>query len=74
MPEKKRKGARDLKVFELAFELSLDIHGESLKWPQFEQYGGLADQTRYGEQARVYVPICLKGTINTVVARKQSSL
>ena len=35
----------DLEVFKRAYRLSLDIHGESLKWPQIEQ-GALGDQVR----------------------------
>ncbi len=35
-----------LKVFQLAYRLSLDVHRASLLWPKVEQYGGVADQLR----------------------------
>ena len=35
----------DLEAFKRAYRLSLDIHGESLKWPRIEQ-GALGDQVR----------------------------
>lgn len=37
--------AEDLDVFKLAYEVSLEIHEESLKFPKIEQYS-LADQLR----------------------------
>ncbi len=36
----------ELKVFRLAYDLSLDVHRASLSWPRVEQYGGVADQVR----------------------------
>ncbi len=36
----------DLKVFRLAYSISLDVHRASLGWPKVEQYGGVADQLR----------------------------
>ena len=35
-----------LKVFQLAYRLSLDLHRASQDWPRIEQYGGVADQLR----------------------------
>ena len=35
----------DLEAFKRAYRLSLDLHAESLKWPQIEQYA-LGDQVR----------------------------
>jgi four helix bundle protein len=37
---------RDLKVYQKAFEISLDVHKTSLDFPKTEQYAGLADQMR----------------------------
>ncbi len=37
---------KDLKVYRKAFDISLDIHKCSQKFPKTEQYGGLADQMR----------------------------
>ena len=37
---------RRLKVFQLAYALSLEVHRASLGWPRAEQYGGVADQLR----------------------------
>jgi four helix bundle protein len=39
-------GVEGLRVFQLAYALSLDIHRASLTWPKVEQYGGIADQVR----------------------------
>ena len=39
-------GVAGLKVFQLAYALSLDLHRASLTWPKVEQYGGIADQVR----------------------------
>ena len=36
----------DLEVFKRAYQLSLEVHQESLKFPNVEQYGGIADQMR----------------------------
>ncbi len=36
----------DLKVFEMAYRLSLEVHRASLAWSKVEQYGGVADQLR----------------------------
>jgi hypothetical protein len=33
-----------LKVFQRAYQLSLELHRVSLGWPRVEQYGGIADQ------------------------------
>ena len=38
--------ARDLKVFQRAYQLSLELHRVSLGWPRVEQYGGVAEQLR----------------------------
>ena len=37
---------RRLKVFQLAYALSLDVHRASLGWRREEQFGGVADQLR----------------------------
>ena len=37
---------KDLKVYQKAFDVSLDIHKASLEFPKIEQYSGLADQMR----------------------------
>ena len=39
------KGFEDLEVFQRAYRLALEIHRESLRFPQVEQYA-LADQMR----------------------------
>jgi four helix bundle protein len=39
-------GVEDLRVFQLAYSLSLELHRSSLSWPKNEQYGGIADQIR----------------------------
>ena len=36
----------DLMVYRKAYEISLDVHRESLKLPKHEQYNGIADQMR----------------------------
>ena len=36
----------DLDVFRRAYQISLDLHQVSLKFPKIEQFGGLADQIR----------------------------
>ncbi len=41
----------DLKVFRLAYLVSLDVHRASLSWPKVEQYGGVADQVRRASKA-----------------------
>ena len=40
------RDVRELKVFQLAYALSLEVHRASLGWPKVEQYGGVADQVR----------------------------
>ncbi len=35
-----------LRVFQMAYAVSLDVHRASLLWPKVEQYGGIADQLR----------------------------
>src|SRR4051794_3608688 len=35
-----------LRVFEMAYALSLEVHRASLSWAKVEQYGGVADQLR----------------------------
>jgi four helix bundle protein len=35
-----------LRVFEIAYALSLEVHRASLSWAKVEQYGGVADQLR----------------------------
>jgi four helix bundle protein len=35
-----------LKVFQRAYDVSLDVHRASLKFPKTEQFGGIADQLR----------------------------
>lgn len=37
---------KDLIVYQKAFEISLDIHRNSLEFPKTEQFGGVADQIR----------------------------
>ena len=39
-------GAERLRVYQLAFAVSLELHRASLSWPKIEQYGGIADQVR----------------------------
>lgn len=36
----------DLEVYKLAYQLAKDIHVRSFKFPQHEQFNGLADQIR----------------------------
>ena len=36
----------DLEAFRKAYELSLELHAESLNWPRHEQMNGLANQVR----------------------------
>ncbi len=36
----------DLDAFRKAYELSLELHAESLNWPRHEQMNGLANQVR----------------------------
>ena len=36
----------DLEVFQKAYRISLELHEESLSWPQHEQMRGIADQIR----------------------------
>ncbi len=45
------RDVEDLKVFRLAYALSLDVHRASLSWPKVEQYGGVADQVRRASKA-----------------------
>ena len=40
------QGVEGLRVFHVAYALSLDVHRASLTWPKVEQYGGIADQLR----------------------------
>ncbi len=40
------QGIEGLKVFRMAYALSLEVHRASLAWPKVEQYGGIADQMR----------------------------
>lgn len=37
---------KDLKVYQKAFDISLDIHQATQNFPKIEQYGGIADQMR----------------------------
>ena len=39
------KSFEDIEVFKTAYRISLDVHAESLKWPQIEQRA-LGDQVR----------------------------
>ena len=39
-------GVEGLRVFQVAYALSLELHRASLSWPKNEQYGGVADQVR----------------------------
>ena len=39
-------GVEGLRVFQLSYDVSLDLHRASLSWPKVEQYGGVADQVR----------------------------
>ncbi len=36
----------DLEAFRKAYDLSLELHAESLNWPRHEQMNGLANQVR----------------------------
>ena len=36
----------DLEVFLKAYDVSLELHKQSLQWPQHEQFNGIADQVR----------------------------
>ena len=40
-----------LRVFQLAYRLSLEVHRASLAWAKVEQYGGIADQLRRASKA-----------------------
>ena len=40
-----------LRVFELAYGLSLEVHRASLTWTKVEQYGGVAEQLRRAAKA-----------------------
>lgn len=45
MTEKHPKhGAKNLKLFQLAYQLSLEIHRESMGWDKREQFNGVAGQ------------------------------
>ena len=44
-------GVEGLRVFQLAYDLSLDVHRASLLWPKVEQHGGVADQVRRASKA-----------------------
>ena len=44
---------QDLKVYKKAYQLALEIHQESLGFPKYEQYGGLADQLRRSSKSVV---------------------
>jgi four helix bundle protein len=46
MEKRKSWRAEDLDVFTRAYQLSLELHRASLKFPKIEQYSGLADQLR----------------------------
>ncbi len=39
-------GVAGLRVFQVAYALSLDLHRVSLTWPKIEQFAGIADQIR----------------------------
>ena len=39
------KSFEDIEAFKTAYRISLDVHAESLKWPQIEQHA-LGDQVR----------------------------
>ena len=41
----------DLRVFQLAYQVSLEVHRASLSWPKVEQYGGIAGQVRRSSKA-----------------------
>ncbi len=41
----------DLRVFGLAYQVSLEVHRASLAWPKIEQFGGVADQLRRSSKA-----------------------
>jgi len=36
----------DLQIYQKAYQLMLEIHQMTLKYPKIEQYGGIADQLR----------------------------
>lgn len=44
---------QDLKVYKKAYELALEIHQITLKFPKIEQYGGIADQLRRSSKSIV---------------------
>ena len=48
------KSFRDLKAYQKAYELALEIHRESLKFPKIEQYGGIAEQLRRSSKSVAY--------------------
>ena len=41
----------DLRVFQLAYQVSLEVHRASLSWPKVEQFGGIAAQLRRSSTA-----------------------
>ena len=43
----------DLVVYKKAYQLALEIHSESLGFPKYEQYGGMADQLRRSSKSVV---------------------
>ena len=45
------RDVEDLKVFQMAYAVSLEVHRASLSWPKVEQYGGVADQVRRSSKA-----------------------
>ena len=42
----KRIGVEELEIYKIAYELMINIHKLSLKFPKIEQYNGIADQIR----------------------------
>ncbi len=44
---------KDLKVYQKSYKLALNIHKITLKFPNIEQYGGIADQLRRSSKSIV---------------------
>ncbi len=40
------RGVEDIEIYTISYQLSLEIHKLTLRFPKMEQYGGIADQLR----------------------------
>ena len=40
------QGIKDIKIYQISYQLAIDIHKATLEFPKIEQYGGIADQLR----------------------------